>query len=144
MQRGGQYQGLEYAYSAASTTASPSQVVLTIQETHSELISGTWNTEFSSGTFTGTLRADQIENVFLTKTSANSASAIGASGAPFMGYSSSNSYLTQDGTMVCLGKYTGSLQFNGVTIQGSLVPSSTLLSASNLCSKLEINASRVN
>lgn len=140
-QRAGQYQGLEIAHSSGSTL--PSQVVLTIQETQSDLVSGTWNTEFSSGTFTGTLKSDQIQNVLLSKTSSSSASGLTNTGSAAPGYSNSTSYMAYDGSVVCLGRYMGSLKFDGNTVSGSLTPSSSLYQGVNLCTQIDVNASKV-
>ncbi|MBU6376013.1 MAG: hypothetical protein KGQ59_08465 [Bdellovibrionales bacterium] len=145
-QRAGQYHGVEVGQNPITNTSAPTQVVLSIQESQSDFVSGTWETESSSGTFTGTLKSDQIENVWLTKGTKTSSN--GSTSA----LTNSAYYLTQE--VPCLGKYNGSLKFDGKTISGTLrntaaqqgtngTTSMLITMTPGACVEISVNASKI-
>ncbi len=144
MQRQGQYEGTEYA--TASGMVSQSQLILTIQEQDNQRVTGTWSagrgaTAATTGTFRGVINGNEIQKIYLTKTNSNSVSPLMNSGSNFMG-TSQMSYLSFDGTAVCLGDYQGTLRFDGNSLSGALQPVNTL--QGNICTKLEIDVIRIN
>jgi len=144
MQRQGQYEGTEYA--TANGMVSQSQLILSIQEQDSQRVTGTWSagrgaTAVSTGTFRGIINGNEIQKIYLSKSSSNSVSPMINSGSNFMG-TSQMSYLNYDGTAVCLGDYQGTLRFDGESLSGALQPVNTL--QANICTKLEIDVIRIN
>ncbi len=145
--RSGQYQGIEIGRGAGINSA-PTSVRLTIQETGSDFINGTWSTQTSSGSFTGTLTADKVQNILLNKdnlANQNGSNTTSPITNPYggSGFTSSTSYLNFDGSIVCLGRYTGSLNFDGNTISGVLTAAQGSYFQQNICTELEVRASKI-
>ena len=145
MQRGGQYDGLEAAISNG-TTVSTNQLLLTIQETGGDRVSGTWTTmsgtfRTSSGNFTGVLSGNEIQRVVLRKSESLTD---GQNSSNFL--TSTISYLSTSG--VCIGQYQGKLRFEGNSIIGSLEPSQNLQNQMTgglgTCSRIDVEVTKLN
>ena len=143
--RQGQYQGIESvradgasSYAGGTGSAIRASAVITLQDTKSDMVQGTWSTRYATGTFTGLLKADQLQILNLTRT--------GSSTTSGLNYQSSYSAITLDPisgsiSAICPGDYMGTLKFDGDRIVGSITPEN---SAMNPCSQIDIDVMKVN
>ena len=134
--REGRYQGFEYAIMNNDQKLFNQSIFLEIKQAGSELVTGTWQSAVSSGTFQGFLRGDQIENIELQKgpsvSQNNPQGAVGQSTDP------------------CQGRYVGSLQVTDSRITGRLTWSAgfNLMNSAvgysfSPCTALEVDVSQV-
>ena len=156
-QRQGQYQGTEIVQVNASAlsylptnSGSPSsfraQVALHIQETNSELVSGSWSSKSANGSFTGYLMSDQITNLVLNRSASSSVSSLTNSAYPV-----SVAYSTTDGSIaaICTGEYMGSIKFDGDRMTGTLQPTNNnpmyaqYYSQSGQCTQIDVDAVKI-
>lgn len=135
-QREGKYQGMESAI-IMNQKAGSQMAYLELKQQSAELVTGTWRSATSSGTFQGFLRADRIDSLELQRSAASSST----SGSQ-VGY----------GTEPCVGRYVGSVKFDNNRMIGRLewsagfgLYNSTMGSMTNTtgCTALEIDASKL-
>ena len=100
----GRYQGFEYAIMNDQRMDSQT-VFLEIKQSGDELVTGTWQSNTSTGTFQGFLRGDRIENIELHR------------GAPTQ---QSGTNTVPMGSDPCQGRYVGTLQVSDSRISGKL------------------------
>jgi outer membrane lipoprotein-sorting protein len=150
MQRQGQYQGIEVVqgnFGMTTQSGIRTQATLSIQETGSNRITGTWSTRHSNGSFTGFMTADRIQQVILTRGAGNSANSANFIGNQYsMPFVSNQFFVTNpDNTIsaICPGEYAGDLRVEGARIIGSLTPSSASLMQSP-CTQIDIDVSKFN
>lgn len=103
--REGRYQGFEYAIMNDQRMGSQT-VFLEIKQSGDELVTGTWQSSTSTGTFQGFLRGDRIENIELHR------------GASTQQNTTTNT--VPMGSDPCQGRYVGALQVSDSRISGKL------------------------
>ena len=102
--REGKYQGFEYAIMNDQRMGSQT-VMIELKESGSELVTGTWQSASSSGSFQGFLRGDRIENIELQRgvaTQSNTSGTLPMASDP------------------CQGRYVGALSLSDNRINGKL------------------------
>jgi hypothetical protein len=137
--RGGQYQGTESVQGTFQMGNSVrSQLVLSIQESSSEAITGSWNTRSATGTFTGILKSNQIQNVILTRGPSNSTNNLSQQNQAYYYFGNNDAFT------VCPGEYIGNLKIDGQRITGSVTPNTNGYNFQNPCSQIDIDVTKLN
>jgi len=140
----GKYQGIDRAIIGGNTMTQSAR--LELKESDSELVTGTWTSQTSSGTFQGFIRENRIDNIELQRSATGSSTVAPTTGGvqnPSPVYGGYNSD-------PCVGRYTGSLKVENDRIMGRLewstgfgLYNSGSIMINNGCTAIEIDASKL-